>query len=106
LEVGSEQTYLTLPQGAVTFNPYGETVFVVVPSDKKNDKGEPELPTAQSVFVTTGSRRGDQIAILTGIKDGDEVVTSGQRKIKNGTSLIIDNSRAPANQAAPTPQEK
>lgn len=106
LQVGSAQTYLTLPQGAVTFNPYGETVFLVVPSDKKNDKGEPELPTAQSVFVTTGSRRGDQIAILTGIKDGDEVVTSGQLKIKNGTSLIIDNSRAPANQAAPTPQEK
>lgn len=106
LQVGSEQSYLTLPQGAVTFNPYGETVFLVVPSDKKNEKGEPELPTAQSVFVTTGARRGDQIAILTGVKDGDEVVTSGQLKIKNGTSLIIDNSRTPANQAAPTPQEE
>lgn len=106
VQVGSEQTYLTLPQAAVTFNPYGETVFVVKPSDKKNEKGEPEMPTAQSIFVTTGGRRGDQIAVLTGIKDGDEVITSGQLKIKNGTSLIIDNSRAPANQAAPTPQEK
>ena len=106
LQVGDQQTYLTLPQGAVTFNPYGETVFLVVPSDKKNEKGEPEPPTAQSVFVTTGSRRGDQVAILTGVKDGDEVVTSGQLKIKNGTPLIIDNSQKPANQAAPTPQEK
>ncbi len=106
LQVGSEQTYLTLPQGAVTFNPYGETVFLVVPSDKKNEKGEAELPVAQSVFVTTGDRRGDQIAILSGVKDGDEVVTSGQLKIKNGTSLIIDNSRMPANEAAPTPQEE
>lgn len=106
LQVGSEQTYLTLPQGAVTFNPYGETVFLVVPSDKKDEKGEPEMPTAQSVFVTTGSRRGDQIAILTGIKEGDEVVTSGQLKLKNGTSLIIDNSHTPANQATPTPQEQ
>ena len=106
LQVGAEQTYLTLPQAAVTFNPYGETVFLVVPSDKKNEKGEQEPPTAQSVFVTTGSRRGDQVAILTGIKDGDEVVTSGQLKLKNGTSLIIDNSQKPANQAAPTPQEK
>ena len=106
LQVGDQQTYLTLPQGAVTFNPYGETVFLVVPSDKKNEKGEPEPPTAQSVFVTTGARRGDQVAILTGVKDGDEVVTSGQLKIKNGTPLIIDNSQKPANQAAPTPQEK
>lgn len=106
LQVGTAQAYLTLPQGAVTFNPYGETVFLVVPSDKKNEKGEPEPPTAQSVFVTTGSRRGDQVAILTGIKEGDEVVTSGQLKIKNGTPLIIDNSQKPANQAAPTPQEK
>ncbi|MEO8010233.1 MAG: efflux RND transporter periplasmic adaptor subunit [Dokdonella sp.] len=106
LQVGSEQTYLTLPQGAVTFNPYGETVFLVKSSDKKNEKGEAELPTAQSVFVTTGSRRGDQIAILSGIKEGDEVVTSGQLKLKNGTSLKIDNSRTPANEAAPTPQEK
>ena len=106
LQVGAEQTYLTLPQAAVTFNPYGETVFLVVPSDKKNEKGEQEPPTAQSVFVTTGSRRGDQVAILTGIKDGDEVVTSGQLKLKNGTSLLIDNSQKPANQAAPTPQEK
>jgi membrane fusion protein, multidrug efflux system len=106
LQVGDQQTYLTLPQSAVTFNPYGETVFLVVPSDKKNEKGEPEPPTAQSVFVTTGSRRGDQVAILTGVKDGDEVVTSGQLKIKNGTPLIIDNSQKPANQAAPTPQEQ
>ncbi len=106
LQVGTAQTYLTLPQGAVTFNPYGETVFLVVPSGKKNEKGEPEPPTAQSVFVTTGSRRGDQVAILTGIKDGDEVVTSGQLKIKNGTPLIIDNTQKPANQAAPTPQEQ
>lgn len=106
LQVGNEQRYLTLPQGAVTFNPYGETVFIVVPSETKNDKGESDPPTAQSVFVTTGERRGDQIAVLTGIKEGDEIVTSGQLKLKNGTSLIIDNTHQPANEAAPTPQEQ
>ncbi len=106
LAVGSPDNHLTLPQGAVTFNPYGETVFIVVPSTKKDAEGKPELPTAQSVFVTTGARRGDQVAVLSGIKEGDVVVTSGQLKLKNGTSLKIDNSHAPANEAAPTPQEK
>lgn len=106
IQVGEERPFLTLPQAAITFNPYGETVFLVKPSDKKDAKGKPEMPTAQSVFVSTGAKRGDQIAVLSGIKEGDEVVTSGQLKIKNGTPLIIDNSTAPPNNPAPTPQEE
>ena len=106
IQVGEQKNYLTLPQTAITFNPYGETVFMVRHSGKKDAKGKPEMPTAQSVFVTTGPKRGDQIAVLSGIKEGDEVVTSGQLKIKNGTPLIIDNSTKPPNDAAPTPQEQ
>ena len=106
IQIGEEKPYLTLPQSAITFNPYGETVFLINRSGKKDAKGKEEMPTAQSVFVTTGSKRGDQIAVLTGIKEGDEVVTSGQLKIKNGTPLIIDNSIQPPDEAAPTPQEK
>ena len=106
VQVGEQKSYLTLPQSAITFNPYGETVFLVNHSGKKDDKGKDEMPAAQSVFVTTGPKRGDQIAVLTGIKEGDEVVTSGQLKIKNGTPLIIDNSSIPPAEAAPTPQEK
>ncbi|HET9034459.1 MAG TPA: efflux RND transporter periplasmic adaptor subunit [Dokdonella sp.] len=106
IQVGEEKPYLTLPQSAITFNPYGETVFLVKRSGKKDAEGKPAKPTAQSAFVTTGSKRGDQIAVLSGVKEGDEVVTSGQLKIKNGTPLIIDNSILPPNDAAPTPQEK
>ncbi|MGB0134282.1 efflux RND transporter periplasmic adaptor subunit [Dokdonella sp.] len=106
VQVGEQKPNLTLPQSAITFNPYGETVFLVKRSGKKDEKGKPEMPTAQSVFVTTGAKRGDQIAVLSGIKEGDEVVTSGQLKIKNGTPLIIDTSTAPPDDAAPTPQEK
>lgn len=140
IKVGDEKNYLTLPQSAITFNPYGETVFLVLkPGDKMpeqdadqataapakdasattaeardeedakpaGDANPPsDKPTAQSVFVTTGAKRGDQIAVLSGIKVGDEVVTSGQLKIKNGTPLVIDNTHQPANEAAPTPQEK
>ena len=95
---GSKQHYLTLPQTAVTFNPYGSTVFLV----QKDDKGK---PTAQQIFVTTGPTRGDQIAVLKGVKDGDQVVTSGQLKLKNGTPLDISTQLQPADDAHPTPQE-
>lgn len=105
IEVGEPNAYLTLPQTAITFNPYGETVFLVTHSGKKDAKGKPEMPIAQSVFVTTGATRGDQITVLSGIKEGDEVVTSGQLKLKNGTPLIIDNRIQPPNNPAPTPQE-
>jgi membrane fusion protein (multidrug efflux system) len=105
---GEENRYITLPQTAITFNPYGDTVFVVKPSDKKEDKDEKGNPRllAQQVFVTTGPTRGDQVAILKGIEPGTEVVTSGQVKLKTGTPLIIDNKVQPSNSPNPTPQEK
>ncbi|HEX8782965.1 MAG TPA: hypothetical protein VF764_06325, partial [Steroidobacteraceae bacterium] len=56
-------------------------------------------------FVTTGLTRGDQVAILTGLNEGVEVVTSGQIKLKNGAPVSIDNSVKPANNPNPTPQE-
>jgi membrane fusion protein (multidrug efflux system) len=95
---GDVQRHLTLPQTAITYNPYGSTVFLVV----KDAAGK---RTAQQTFVTTGSTRGDQVAILTGIKEGDEVVTSGQLKLKNGTPLDISTAATPRNDANPTPQE-
>jgi membrane fusion protein (multidrug efflux system) len=105
---GEENRYITLPQTAITFNPYGDTVFVVKPSDKKEDKDEKGNPRllAQQVFVTTGPTRGDQVAILKGIEPGTEVVTSGQVKLKTGTPLIIDNKVQPSNSPNPRPQEK
>jgi membrane fusion protein (multidrug efflux system) len=105
---GEESRYLTLPQTAITFNPYGDTVFVVKPSDKKEDKDEKGNPRllAQQVFVTTGPKRGDQVAILKGIEPGTEVVTSGQVKLKNGTPLIVDNKVQPSNSPNPKPQEQ
>ncbi len=94
-------SYLTLPQTAISYNAYGETLFVV-----KQAAEEDALPTAQQVFVESGTKRGDQVAILNGIRQGDLVVTSGQFKLKNGTPLTIDNSVEPANAAAPSPQEQ
>jgi membrane fusion protein, multidrug efflux system len=95
---GAQQHYLTLPQTSITFNPYGSTVFLV----QKDEKGK---RTAQQTFVTTGATRGDQIAVLSGIKEGDEVVTSGQLKLKNGTPLDISTLAQPSDAANPKPQE-
>jgi membrane fusion protein, multidrug efflux system len=95
---GAVQHYLTLPQTAITYNPYGSTVFLVV----KDASGK---NTAQQTFVTTGATRGDQVAILTGIKEGDDIVTSGQLKLKSGTPLDISTAAQPADAPNPTPQE-
>jgi membrane fusion protein (multidrug efflux system) len=98
---GGTQQLLTLPQTAISYNAYGPTLFLV-----KEAAAGAVHPTAQQVFVETGMKRGDQVAILSGVTAGQQVVTSGQMKLKNGTPLIIDNTIQPANEAEPTPQEK
>jgi membrane fusion protein (multidrug efflux system) len=111
LEQGEKKKYLTLPQTAITYNPYGSTVFVLAApaagakDTLKDDKGNAHL-VARQVFVTTGPTRGDQVAVLTGVKEGQTVVTSGQLKLKNGTPAVIDNKIQPANNPHPTPQEQ
>jgi membrane fusion protein, multidrug efflux system len=104
IKLGDEVKLITLPQTAVTYNPYGSTVFIAKPTSKKDKQGKPMLE-AQQVFVTTGSTRGDQVAILKGLEEGSTVVTSGQLKLKNGTPLIVNNKVLPANSPNPQPQE-
>jgi membrane fusion protein, multidrug efflux system len=128
VEVGDKKRYLTLPQTAITYNPYGSTVFILQPAGSKPPAGAasgasavaqaapPPPPAsaasgagglvAQQVFVTTGETRGDQVAILKGLVEGQEVVTTGQIKLKNGTPVVVDNTVQPANNPNPTPQEK
>lgn len=105
VDVGQRRTQLTLPQAAIVYNPYGDTVYVVQPSKGKDAKGKPLPPTVKQAFVTTGDSRGDQVAILKGISAGTEVVTSGQMKLKNDAPITVDNSVQPADSASPTPQE-
>lgn len=104
IKLGDQVKLLTLPQTAVTYNPYGSTVFLAKPTGKKDKQGK-EILEAQQVFVTTGATRGDQVAILKGVEEGATVVTSGQLKLKNGTPLIINNKVEPANSPNPKPQE-
>lgn len=97
LNAGEPQQHLTLPQAAISFNPYGEIVYII---QNKGTKAAPKL-TAMQQFVKTGETRGDQITVLEGLKKGDWVVTAGQLKLKNGSSVKINNKIVPNNNPAP-----
>lgn len=104
IDTGAAEQYVTLPQTAVTFSPYGDTVYLV--ENKGQDgKGQPQL-VAHQTFITTGAKRGDQVAVLKGVKEGDTVVVAGQIKLRNGSPLLVDNSVRPANDANPVPVDQ
>jgi membrane fusion protein (multidrug efflux system) len=95
-----EDTYLVLPQAAIVYNPYGDAVYIV--EQEKDAQGAPAL-VARQQFVQLGETRGDQVAVLKGVAVGDQVVTAGQLKLRNGAEVQINNSVQPENEAAPTP---
>jgi membrane fusion protein (multidrug efflux system) len=101
---GAQQHLITVPQTAITYNPYGNTIFVVEQKGT-DEKGHPKLVAKQS-FVTTGETRGDQVAVLTGLKEGDEIVTAGQIKLQNGTPLAVNNDVQPLNDSNPKPVDQ
>jgi membrane fusion protein (multidrug efflux system) len=104
IDTSAPQNYVTLPQTAIAYNSYGNIVYLV--DDKgKDEKGQPKL-TARQTFVTTGATRGDQVAVLTGVKDGDVVVTAGQVKLHNGSPVIINNTLVPPNDPNPKPADR
>jgi membrane fusion protein (multidrug efflux system) len=103
ITTGTPQRYITLPQTAITFNPYGNMVYVV--SEGADPTGKPTLVAKQTV-VTTGQTRGDQIAVLSGLKEGDQVVSVGQTKLQNGAAVMVNNAIQPSNEPNPQPRER
>jgi membrane fusion protein (multidrug efflux system) len=101
IATGAPQRYVTLPQTAITFNAYGNTVYIVDKGEAGAD-GQPQLTVRQS-FVKTGETRGDQIAVLDGVKEGETVVTAGQLKLRNGAAVAVNNTVQPSADANPTP---
>lgn len=100
---GGPVRLLTLPQTAISFNPYGNTVFVL--EERKGAGGKAEL-VAQQKFVTTGATRGDQVAVLSGLSEVETVVTSGQIKLRSGAVVVVNNDIKPSNDAAPRPTDE
>lgn len=96
---GVNQKLLTLPVTAISFNPYGDIVYIVE-DHGKDKKGNPELTVKQS-FVSIGDTKGDQLTISSGLNAGQTVVTSGQLKLKNGSRIAINNTVQPDNNRNP-----
>ena len=99
--VGQPQKWLTLPLAAISFNPYGQIIYLIKDSGKKDAKGHAVLTVIQK-FVQAGRPRGDQIVIMSGLNAGDQVVTSGQLKLKNGSPVVVNNKITPSDN--PNPQ--
>jgi membrane fusion protein (multidrug efflux system) len=104
IDTGAPQHLVTLPQTAISYNPYGNLVYLV--DDKGKDAAGKPLLIARQTFVTTGATRGDQVSILKGVKEGDVVVTGGQMKLRNGSPLLINNTVKPLDNPNPAPVDQ
>jgi membrane fusion protein, multidrug efflux system len=102
LPVGQAREVVPLPASAINYAPYGDSVFVV--TDMKDAKGNSYRGVRQQVVKIEGSR-GDQVAITSGLNPGDEVVSSGVFRLRNGAPIQINNSVKPGNSASPKPED-
>ena len=100
--LGTGEAVITLPASAISYAPYGDSVFLV--EEMKGPDGKPYRGVRQQ-FVKLGSARGDQVAVVSGVKPGEEVVTSGVFKLRNGAAVRVNNEIQPANNPAPRPAD-
>ena len=100
--VGTSRSVITLPASAISYAPYGDSVFII--SDLQDPKGHTYRGVRQQ-FVKVQGSRGDQVAVISGVKPGDEVVTSGVFKLRNGAAVQVNNKVQPENNPAPKPED-
>jgi len=94
---------LTIPATSVLYAPYGDSVFVV--EKKKNDANEPSGLVLNQKFVRLGKKRGDYISVVSGLKQGETVVSTGVFKLRNGQAVVIDNTLSPEFKQMPKPAD-
>jgi membrane fusion protein, multidrug efflux system len=99
---GESRGVVALPASSVSYAPYGDSVFVV--ADLKDPSGKRYRGVRQQ-FIKLGAARGDQVAVVSGVAPGDEVVTSGVFKLRNGAAVVVNNKVQPANNPAPKPED-
>ena len=110
-DMGGQRDVLVIPQSAVSFNPYGNAVFVVSKVPRKEGEtdmqGQPltgdKLIVTQR-FVKTGATQGDMIVVTEGLKAGEEIVTSGLLRLRNDAEVTVNNQVQPAADAQPAPR--
>src|SRR5262245_13301363 len=99
---GAQSQVVTLPASAISYAPYGDSVFVV--DDLKTQAGQ-SYRGARQQFVKLGGSRGDQVAVVSGVKPGEEIVSSGSFKLRNGAAVKVNNDVQPGNDPAPRPED-
>jgi membrane fusion protein, multidrug efflux system len=99
--LGTSSEVMALPASAINYAPYGDSVFVV--GDMRSPAGATYRGVRQQ-FVKLGPARGDQVAVLSGLEAGSEVVTSGAFKLRNGAAVRVNNEIQPGNDPAPRPE--
>jgi membrane fusion protein, multidrug efflux system len=100
--LGASRSVITLPASAISYAPYGDSVFIV--DNLKDPNGVPYRGVRQQ-FVKLGGARGDQVAVTSGVKVGEEVVTSGVFKLRNAAAVLVNNKVQPGNNPAPKPED-
>jgi membrane fusion protein (multidrug efflux system) len=100
--LGTTTPVIALPASAISYAPYGNSVFIV--SEMKGPTGAKYRGVRQQ-FVKLGASRGDQVAVVSGVKPGEEVVTSGVFKLRNGAAIVVNNATMPANNPSPQPED-
>jgi membrane fusion protein (multidrug efflux system) len=100
--VGSDRSVIALPASAISYAPFGDSVYIV--TDLKGPNGEPYRGVRQQ-FVKLDGTRGDQVAVASGINPGEEVVTSGAFKLRTGAAVLVNNGTQPANSPSPKPED-
>ncbi|HWL95057.1 MAG TPA: efflux RND transporter periplasmic adaptor subunit [Phycisphaerae bacterium] len=100
--LGGGRSVLALPATAISYAPYGDSVYVV--ANLKGPNGESYRGVRQQ-FVKVEGSRGDQIGVISGVKPGDEVVTSGVFKLRNAAAVLVNNKVQPGNNPAPKPED-
>ena len=100
--VGAERKVLALPASAINYAPFGDSVFVV--AELTGPDGHRYRGVRQQ-FVKVDGARGDQVGVVSGLKSGDEVVTSGVFKLRNGAAVAVNNKVQPENNPAPRPED-
>ena len=102
LGLGSSQTVVPLPASAINYAPYGDSVFVV--TDLKDPKGNTYRGVRQQ-FVKVQGSRGDQVGVISGVTPGEEIVSSGVFKLRNGAAVQVNNKIQPPNNPKPKPED-
>jgi membrane fusion protein (multidrug efflux system) len=98
---GVKTPVITLPASAISYAPFGDSVFIV--EDVKGPNGKTYLGVRQQ-FVKLSGSRGDQVGVATGLKPGEQVVTSGVFKLRPGAAVTVNNAIQPGNSPAPKPE--